>query len=183
MDVSFNLAIYNDRFGHSRPKILKQATEGGWTLDGSRNSKHFTFLGEIDMHTAVLSASSMEDESSALSYCCNRMTLLCCCCTWRSAANTSHSPHGTSTIGFDASTASPLQSAEEAYSARSDSRSRSSSDISNKINKKGRINVSGFNTHWIGDYSSDESPSPSSKASNLMDGPGSRGSGNGTILL
>eukprot|EP01036_Dinobryon_divergens_P023410 gene23410-31752_t len=184
MDVSFNLAIYSDRFGHSRPKILKQAPEGGWTLDGSRNCRHFTFLGDIDMHAAVSasssssSSSSVEDESSALLYCCRRMKQLCCC-AWRRAAQ--QPSHG---AGIDTSTASPLQFAEEAsYSPRSDFHRRNS-DTTIKINKKGRNNVNGFNsTHWIGDYSSDESPSPSSKTSNSMEGPGSRGSSNGPILL
>lgn len=188
MDVSFNLTIYSDRFGHSRPKILKQAPEGGWTLDGSRNCRHFTFLGDIDMHAAVSASASsasassfVEDESSALSYCCKRMKQLCCC-AWRRAAQ--QPSHGEGIDGFDTSTTSPLGFAEEAsFSPRSDFHRRNS-DITSKINKKGRNNANGLNsTHWIGDYSSDESPSPSSKTSNSMEGPGSRGSNNGPILL
>jgi hypothetical protein len=176
MDISFNLAIYNDRFGHVRPKMLKQAPGGGgWTLDGARNSRHFTFLGDIEMMHST-SSTAGDDESSALSYCGRRMMhQLCYLCRWKGGTPTS-TPYGPrSGGGLDTSTPSPLLPAEEAltYSDNTDNRS----------SKKVRGSRGGLNTHWIDDYSSDESPSPVLRSGTSMESPESQGGSNRPILL
>jgi len=69
MDVAANIAVFIDRFGAYRPKVLKEAESGGgWVVDLTKSHKYFTFLGEIDMFSNTSSYSTPSRDSSYSSW-------------------------------------------------------------------------------------------------------------------
>lgn len=140
MDISANLAIYNERFGFSRPKALKQLPGGGWSVDLAKSHRSYVFLGEID---SLPSAAA--DESSAIFLCAGKIRQCGGLLGRIFSMNSSKEYPAPGVGGKDSEVISSLQGEQK-------ERTRKSS-------------LAGFNTHWIGDYSSDDSPSPTQKSS------------------
>jgi hypothetical protein len=50
IDISYNMKIYINRMGSSRPKVLKHVHTKGWVIDSEKSFRKFRFLGEINMY-------------------------------------------------------------------------------------------------------------------------------------